>query len=216
MAVLNTSRAKLDVPTGPPSPCLSLRCRHELPACVAVGEVIESITDTRRGMQAVFADGNRESDVSIRRRHSLANSHERRRGSQEVTIVRTSANYGFVRSNRSQLCVYPRGNYCKEYVSENGTLMDASGSRNTHSRDISIKGVVNVQGRWMAIQHRSDAEQRSKRGIKTYGTRDAARKNSLSALDEWPRLSTQSGEASSAGSNHELHDVNHAAGADPK
>jgi hypothetical protein len=52
------------------------------PHDVAVGLVVESITDTQRGIQTVFADGYREADASIRLRHSVANSHKRRKGSQ--------------------------------------------------------------------------------------------------------------------------------------
>jgi hypothetical protein len=63
---------------------------------------------------------------------------ERRRGSMEVTIVGITTDNGFVRGNRSQLLVYPLGNYCEDYSPENATLMDSTGTRDTHSRAMSI------------------------------------------------------------------------------
>jgi hypothetical protein len=50
------------------------------PHDVAVVLGIESITDTQRGIQTGLVDCYREADASIRLRHSVANSHERRRG----------------------------------------------------------------------------------------------------------------------------------------
>jgi hypothetical protein len=55
-------------------------------------------------------------------------------GSHEVTIIRITADNGLVRGNRSQLFVYPGGNYCEEHAPENATLMDSTGTRDAHSR----------------------------------------------------------------------------------
>jgi hypothetical protein len=99
---------------------------------------MEFIANTLRGIQTVFADGNREADASIRLRHSVANSHERRRGSHEVTIVRKTADNGFARGNSNQPCVYPGGNYGEDHGLENATLMDSTGTRDTHSRVMRI------------------------------------------------------------------------------
>jgi hypothetical protein len=86
-----------------------------------------------------FADGYREADASIRLRHSVANGHERRRGSQKMIIVTKTVDHGFVWGNRSQLLVYAGGNYYKEHGPENATLMHVTGTRDTHSRVISIR-----------------------------------------------------------------------------
>jgi radical SAM superfamily enzyme len=56
----------------------------------------------------------------------------------EVTIVRITVDSGFVRGNRSQLFAYPGGNYCEEHCPENATLMDSTGTHDTHSRAMSI------------------------------------------------------------------------------
>jgi hypothetical protein len=55
-------------------------------------------------------------------------------GSQVLNLFRISANNGFVRGNRNQILVYPRGNCCEEHGSENVTLMDAMIARDAHKR----------------------------------------------------------------------------------
>jgi hypothetical protein len=77
-------------------------------------------------------------DASVRLRHSVANSHDIRKGSQEVTIVTLTAHNGHVRGNRSQLFAYPKGIYCEKHGPENTTLMDSTGTHDTHSRAVSI------------------------------------------------------------------------------
>jgi hypothetical protein len=39
-------------------------------------------------------------------------------------MVKITAYNGFVRGNRNQLFVYPRGNYCEEHCFGNANLMD--------------------------------------------------------------------------------------------
>jgi hypothetical protein len=65
-------------------------------------------------------------------------------GGQEVSIVIISANNGFIRGDRSQLVVYPRGSNSEEHGADNATLMDSTGTRDTHPRAISTRRVVNV------------------------------------------------------------------------
>jgi hypothetical protein len=55
-----------------------------------------------------------------------------------VTIIGVTADDGFVRGNRSQLFVYPGGNYCEERGPENATLMDSTGTRDAHGRGVSM------------------------------------------------------------------------------
>jgi hypothetical protein len=99
---------------------------------------LSKASPTPRGEYNSLADSHCGADASICLRHNVANSHEGHTGSQDVTIVRITADNGFVRGNRSQLLVYPRGKYCEEYGPGNATLMDATGTRDTHSRAMSI------------------------------------------------------------------------------
>jgi hypothetical protein len=66
-----------------------------------LGELSKALPTLNGEYKQVFADGHREADASIRLLHSVANSYERWKGSQEVTIIRISANNGFVRGNLS-------------------------------------------------------------------------------------------------------------------
>jgi hypothetical protein len=59
--------------------------------------------------------------------------------SQKMNIVKVTADNGFLRGgNRSQLFVYPGGNYCEYNGPEKSTLMDFTGTRDTNSRAMSI------------------------------------------------------------------------------
>jgi hypothetical protein len=55
-----------------------------------------------------------------------------------VTIIRITANNGFVRGNSSQVFAYPGGNYCEEHCPDNATLMDSTGTRDAHGPAVSI------------------------------------------------------------------------------
>jgi hypothetical protein len=105
-AVSTTSLAKSDVPIAPPNtfvPSVETCAPHRMWPLSKLSKV--SLTPKGEYKQ-FFADDYREADASIRLPHCVVNSHEKRRGSQEVTIVRIAANNGFVRGNRSQLFLY--------------------------------------------------------------------------------------------------------------
>jgi hypothetical protein len=98
----------------------------------AMGELLK-VSPTPGGEYKHFLANNyREADASMRHRHSLANSYERRRGSQKVT-VKISANNGFIGESQP-IFVYPRGSYCKEYGPETSTLTITTCTWDTHSQ----------------------------------------------------------------------------------
>jgi hypothetical protein len=101
---------------------------------------LSKATPTPKGEYKQFcADGYCEADARIRLRHSVANSHERRRGPHEVTIIKLTADEGSVRAFAANcLFIYPGGYYCEEYGPEIETLMDFTGTRDAHGRAVSI------------------------------------------------------------------------------